>query len=491
MGMKSMSKTQTIGIIGSVLTASLIFGLGFYAHGQQKGPGDNTSMPGMNMPAGSSMPGMNMPAGSSMPGMNMPATGNDASTKPDTAPQADRPPKGFANVVISPEVQQRIGVAVGKVEETPLTMNIRAVGIVRPNETKVEHIHLKTEGWIRNLFVSFTGQKVQAGDPLLSIYSPAFLAAQGEFLAALRSAKASLEASADRQLLAETARQRLELWDIPKDEIDKLEKTGKAIRFLTLRSPISGTVLEKKAFAGLYVNADTELYIVGDLSTVWVQAKVYQYELPHLELGMPATVSFPWPVMQQMVGKIVFIDPVVDEMTRTVQVRIELPNKDGQLKPGMFADVSLSHEMGVGLTVPTSAIIRGGQHDVAFLATPGDKFVPVQVQISPVQFGDRFQILDGLKAGDVVATSANFLIDSESRLQAGGGSMAGMPGMDMSAPGGGDTGKPAAAKDNKNSMDDMPGMDMSSAPKEAAPAAQRKGPAQGANAGAPGKSAKP
>ena len=361
------------------------------------------------------------------PGMTMP--GMEMAKQGDSTPAATTPP-GYSEVSIAEEVQQRIGVTLGSVEQTPLTMVIRTVGIVRPNETTIAHIHLKTEGWVERLFVTFTGQKVKAGDPMLSIYSPAFYAAQREFLAALRTAKSSLDKTSDQQTLVETARRRLELWDIPKDATEALEKTGNATKSLILRSPISGTVLEKKAFEGQYVMPQGEIYVVADLSTVWVQAKIYAYELPHIELGMPASVSFPSLPMRQFTGKVVFVDPVVDEMSRTVQVRVELPNPGGECRPGMFGDILITHAMGSGLTVPTSAVSRTGERDIVFRAVFADRFVPAQVKISPLQFGDRFEILEGLKAGDRVATSANFLIDSESRLLAGGGSMAGMPGMD-------------------------------------------------------------
>lgn len=383
------------------------------------------------------------PPGRTMPGMEMP--------KPADIPTAKgTPPPGYADVAIGQDIQQRIGVALGKVEQMPLTMTIRTVGIVRADETKVAHIHLKTEGWVEKLFVSFTGQKVKAGDPMLSIYSPAFFAAQREFLSALRAAKSSLDRIGDQQIVVDTARQRLELWDVPKDAILALEKTGKPGKSLILRSPISGTVLEKKAFEGQYVMAQAELYVVADLSTVWMQGKIFEYELPHVEIGMPATVSFPSLPLRQFTGKVVFVDPVVDEMTRTVQVRVELSNPDGEFRPGMFGDLLITHAMGSGLTVPTSAIIRTGERDIAFRAVSADRFVPVEVKISPLRFEDRFQILAGLKAGDEVVTSANFLIDSESRLQAGGGSMAGMPGMT-----GGDTGggkKPADPKKDIKKM---------------------------------------
>ena len=362
-----------------------------------------------------------------MPGMKMPRAA-------DTATQGG--PSGFAEIKVTGEVQQRIGVTTGRAEETPLTMKIRAVGIVRPDETKVAHIHLKTEGWVEKLFVAFTGQRLKAGDPMLSIYSPAFYAAQREFLTALRSARSN----PDQQAVAETARQRLELWDVPQDAIEALEKSGKPARSLIMRTPISGTVLEKKTFEGQYAMPQAELYVVADLSTVWMQAKIFEYELPHVELGMPVTVSFPSLPMQKFVGKVVFIDPTVDEMSRSVQVRVELPNPKGEFRPGMFGQILLTHGMGSGLTVPTSAVIRTGERNIAFrVASPG-RFVPVQVTISPLQFEDRFQILDGLMAGDEVVTSANFLIDSESRLEAGGGSMVGMPGMDSGGS------KPPAAK---------------------------------------------
>ncbi|MBI3704153.1 MAG: efflux RND transporter periplasmic adaptor subunit, partial [Rhizobiales bacterium] len=374
-----------------------------------------------------------MPPGKTMPGMEMPKPA-DALTAPGT-------PTGYVEIGTSQEVQQRIGVMLGSAEEAPLIMTVRTVGIVRPNETKVAHIHLKTEGWVEKLFVSFTGQKVKAGDPMLSIYSPAFYAAQREYLSTLRTARLG-----DQQAVAETARQRLTLWDVPQDEIETLEKTGQPNKSLILRSLISGTVLEKKAFEGQYVMPQGELYVVADLSTVWLQAKIFEYELPHINVGMPATVTFPALPMRKFTGKVVFIDPVVDEMSRTVQVRVELPNPDGEFKPGMFGNIVITDAMGIGLTVPTSAVIRTGERDIVFRALSADRFVPVQVKINPLQFGDRFQILDGLKAGDKVVTSANFLIDSESRLQAGGGSMAGMPGM------GGTSGDktPAAKQEDKN-----------------------------------------
>ncbi len=359
----------------------------------------------------------------SMPRMDM------QSQSPDSTQAKPTMPEGYAEVRIAPDVQQRIGVTLGRVERSDLSMTIRAVGIVQPNETKVAHIHVKTEGWVEKLYVSYTGQKVKAGDALLSIYSPTFFAAQREFLSAARAARAGAAQLGDSQALVDTARRRLELWDIPEDEIRALEKSGEPRRTLTLRSPISGTVLEKQAFAGQYVMPQSDLYVVADLSTVWMQARVFQYELPHVAVGMPVTVSIASAGLQPLAGKVVFIDPIVDEMTRSAQVRIELPNPGGQLRPGMYGDVLIAHAMGSGLTVPASAVIRTGERDIAFRVISADRFAPVEVKINPMSFGDRFEVVQGLNAGDRVVTSANFLIDSESRLEAGAGSMAGMPGM--------------------------------------------------------------
>ena len=185
-------------------------------------------------------------------------------------------------------------------------------------------------------------------------------------------------------------------------------------------------MLEKDVFERQYLTPEKQLYVIADLSTVWVQAKVYEYEIPHVELGRTATVTIPSLPDRTFTGKVVFIQPTVDDVTRTVQVRIELPNHEGIFKPGMFAQISIQHPMGDGLLVPTSAILRTGERDIAYRVEPDDHFVPVQVKISPIRFGDRYQVLEGLKEGDRIVTSANFLIDSESRIRSGGNDMPGM-----------------------------------------------------------------
>ena len=328
-----------------------------------------------------------------------------------------------ATVMIPGELQQRIGVRSGRVEMGSLDMSVEAMGIVRPDQTRIARVNIKTEGWVDKLFVNFVGQTVRKGDPLLSIYSPQFVSTQQELLSALH-AERTLGNS--QPSLAEAAQHRLELWDVPADQIDELRKSGKVQKDLVLKSPIAGTVLEQNVYEKQYVTPEKELYVIGNLSTVWVQAQVYEYEIPHVELGRPATVTIPSLSDRQFVGRVVFIQPTVEEATRTVQVRIELPNREGIFKPGMFAQISIAHPMGEGLLVPTSAVLRTGDRDIVYRVEPGDHFVPVAVKISPIQFGDRYQVLKGLKEGEAIVTSANFLIDSESRIQFSRGDAAGM-----------------------------------------------------------------
>ena len=363
-----------------------------------------------------------------MPGMDMPSQGGNTTAKLGVP--------GYAVVVIEPGLQQRMGLSVGKVQREPLRMSVEAVGIVRPDETKTSRIHLRTNGWVEELFVNFSGQQVQKGDRLLAIYSPEFLTAQEEYLVAKGSENLQRLGKPGPSLVR-TSLQKLKLLGVPADEIRQLEQTGESQVNLTLTSPITGTVLEKNVLEGDYITPERELYVLSDLSKIWVQAKVYQYELPHVELGTAATVTVPGMPEQKFSGKVVFVQPIVEKATRTVQVRIELPNPQGLLKPDMFVHVQIEHPMGEGLLVPASAVIRTGERQIAFRAQSGNRFVPVEVEISNMKFDEeRYHVLQGLEAGDHVVTSANFLIDSESRLRhGGGGMMPGMAGMEMDMPG--------------------------------------------------------
>ena len=407
------------------------------------GNGDKMGgMPGMEMGSGTRGAG----GSGTRHGAKRGARGKkeDSSVAKEKHDEAEVP--GHATVVISGQLRQRIGVTVGQVERKRMNMSVRTVGIVQPDETRVAKVHLKTEGWVDKLFVNYTGQKVAEGDPLLAIYSPQFLTAQQEYLTSRKGRDTPL---------ADIALRKLELLDVPASEIEDLEKTGKPHKDITLRSPISGTVLKRDAFEDQYITAEKELYQIADLSTVWVQAKIYEYELPHVQLDQPATVTVEALPDEELSGKVVFIQPTVEESTRTVQVRVELSNEEGLLRPGMFAEIRIDHDMGEGLLVPEEAVIRTGEHTYAFRADEGDRFTPVELTISPLRFEEQYQVLGGLSDGDRVVTSANFLVDSESRLRFGGG-MGGMAGMDM----GGVKMEGAGKKGGDMEGMDMKGMDM-------------------------------
>jgi Cu(I)/Ag(I) efflux system membrane fusion protein len=325
------------------------------------------------------------------------------------------PTPGYSVVQLSPERQQRIGVRTGKVTRGRLLMSIRAVGIIEPDQTRLARVHTRISGWVTKVHVNFVGQNVKKGDQLLEIYSPELLATQEEYLLARES---------DRGSLADSARRRLELWGVPAEEVRRLETTRKAQEALTLPSPISGRVLERNVLEGTYVEPATELYRIADLAVVWLQAKIYEYELPHVEIGQPVRIVLASQPDREIEGKVAFVEPVLQETTRTVKVRVTIDNPKDQFKPGMYADVVIGHDMGTGLLVPESAVLRTGVRDLAFRVLPGDRFEPVEVKLG-APFNEQFQVLAGLSEGDTIVTSAGFLIDAESRLKSATAAMSG------------------------------------------------------------------
>jgi Cu(I)/Ag(I) efflux system membrane fusion protein len=221
------------------------------------------------------------------------------------------------------------------------------------------------------------------------------------------------------------ARRRLELWGVPADEIRELEKSRKARETLTLPAPISGRVLERNVLEGARVEPEMELYRIADLSVVWLQAKIYEYELPHIEIGQPVGIILASQPDKETKGKVSFVEPVLQETTRTVKVRVTIDNPKDKFKPGMYADLVIAHDMGEGLLVPESALLRTGVRNLAFRVLPGNRFEPVEVTLGPYQFNERFQVSTGLSEGDEIVTSAGFLIDAESRLKSATAAMTG------------------------------------------------------------------
>jgi membrane fusion protein, copper/silver efflux system len=311
-------------------------------------------------------------------------------------------------IEISPDRQQKIGVATAVAERRRLGGTIRTSGRVVADETRLARVTTKFDGTIERLYADFTGKTVRRGQPLFTVYSPDLLAAQEEYLLAIR-------AGAQLPGLAEAARQRLRLWDVTDGELRQLERSGAPKRSVTIVSPASGIVTAKTAVAGARVMAGQPLFDIADLSHVWVLADIYESELPSIRAGSRADVTIASLPGRTFLGQVTFIAPLVDEMTRTVKVRIEIENRTGELKPDMYADVSIESPPHDAVVVPDDAVLQTGTRSIVFIASDG-RFEPREVQTGRKAEG-LFEIVHGLAGGERVVTQANFLIDSESRLR--------------------------------------------------------------------------
>ena len=337
-------------------------------------------------------------------------------------------------VNVSPERQQLVGIRTASAEIRPMVKKIRTVGIVTYDETRVAQVFSKVEGWIDKLTVNYTGKLVQKGQPLFTLYSPELVSTQEEYLLALK-AKQTLGSSSIKEIslgsdsLLESAHRRLSLWDISEQQIMDLEKTGKPKTTLTFYSPISGFVLKKDAFQGMRVMPDKELYTIADLSTVWVNADIYEYELADIHVGQKATINLSYFPARKFVGKVSWISPVLDEKTRTTKVRLEFANRDFILKPEMYANAEIEIDAGRKLAVPDEAVLDSGLRKIVFLDKGQGRFEPAEVKIGN-KFDGYYEVLAGLSPGERILASASFLLDSESRLKEAMGAIAGMPGMD-------------------------------------------------------------
>ncbi|NWJ42235.1 MAG: efflux RND transporter periplasmic adaptor subunit [Geothrix sp.] len=327
--------------------------------------------------------------------------------------------EGHAAITIDPERQQLIGLRTEKVAEGMVSGELRALGRVVVDETRVRKVTVKVEGFVEKLFVDFVGKPVAKGQPLFSLYSPEFVSAQREYLLALQTQKSlaggSLQGSGGE--LLESAKRRLGLWDVPKEAIDHLEKTGEVQKALTLRSPISGVVTVKNVMEGARITPADILFEITDLSRVWVQVDVYEAELGRAKVGMPADLMVEASPGKTFRGRIVFVDPVMDPKTRTARARVEFANPRGELKPEMFGDVLLKGQGRKGMIIPLDAVLDAGTTKVVFVALGGGRFEPREVTTGTM-VGEKVEIRSGLKVGEEVVVRANFLVDSESRLKA-------------------------------------------------------------------------
>lgn len=344
---------------------------------------------------------------------------------------------GPNQVRLSPEAARRIGVTYAAVTRSAIAREIRAVAQVSYDETRVTTITTRADGWIERLFLNSTGQPVSRGDPLFTFYSPMIVTAEQDLVLARRLAAGVEAGTQDARegaaTLAASARRRLENWDVPEDEIARVEATGEVGRTVTMRSPVSGIVLEKPVLQGQRIMAGEVAYRIADLSTVWIEGQVFEQDLAAVEAGQPVTAEFQALPGTVRTGKISYIAPMLGTETRTATVRVVLSNPGRILKPGMYATIRFRAPASPVLNVPRSAVLVTGTRALAFLKRGDGSFVPRELTLGRTS-DDRVEIRSGLAEGDSVVASATFLVDAESNLGTIMGGMGDMPGMDIGSP---------------------------------------------------------
>ena len=330
---------------------------------------------------------------------------------------------GAGEVRVSPNIVQSIGVRTARVERRDLSRRVRAVGRVDYDERLVDHVHTKIQGWVERLYVEYEGEMVKRGQPLLEIYSPELVSTQEEFLLAARYRDMTSESpfpdvSEGGSALFDATRRRLELWDIPERDVDRLLATGEVRKSLTLYAPSSGVVTHMMVRKGMEVSPNANLYTIADLSRVWLYADVYEYELPWIKTGQKGSVELSYLPGQSFQGTVTYVYPFLDPKTRTARVRLELPNEDLTLKPDMFANVTIETEVHRNvLAIPDEAVIRSGQRNLVIVVLGEGRFEPRDVEVG-IDSGDGWlEVRSGLRDGEEVVTSGQFLIDSESKLR--------------------------------------------------------------------------
>lgn len=325
------------------------------------------------------------------------------------------------DIVIPTNRLQTIGVRVDTVEYRRLDKAIRTVGRVDYDERLLTTISTKVSGWIEKLYIDYTGKFVGNGDALYEIYSPEVVSSEEEYLSAVRglSRDSSARSESFQQgvtALLQSTRDRLRLWDVPDVHIQELESTGLITKTMVIHSPTRGFVMMKNILEGDYIRPGHKLFMIGDLSNVWVYADIYEYEIPLIKLGQPAELTLSYYPGEMFRGKVAFIYPYLEEKTRTIKIRFEFPNPAWKLKPGMYANVNLFVLVSSkGLAVPQDAVLDTGERQIVFVKKGEGVFEPRDVKLG-IKAEGFYEVLDGLSPGEVVVTSANFLIDSESRL---------------------------------------------------------------------------
>jgi RND family efflux transporter MFP subunit len=357
-----------------------------------------------------------------------------------------------AYAMVTPARQQLIGVTTALVGMQPLQTVIRAVGRVAYDEQRLTHVNLRISGWVEDLFVNYTGQLVRKGEPLFTLYSQELVSAQEEYLLAV-NAKDRIQNSPLREVrhqtrqMVQSARDRLRLWTLTDDQIDELARRGKPQTYVTISSPVTGYVIDKKVFQGTLVKPEMTLYAIADLSTVWVQAEVFEYEMPFVQVGQKGILTLAAYPGETFQGDITFIYPYLNQEARTNKVRLVFKNPKLRLKPDMYGTVQIQVNRGRTLVVPEEAVLDSGTRQVVYVVRGEGMFEPRQVTLGP-KVGTYYEVVEGLAQDERIATSGTFLLDSESKLMASSNMMGalGMGGIKMEQAQMGEM--------------DMPGMDM-------------------------------
>jgi len=363
-----------------------------------------------------------MPADADASAMNSSPDANR--NDPQSQASADTEPS-LAPIQLTPQRMQSIGVTFGTAQMRAVSNDIRVTGNVDVDERRLATVQVRFPGWIRKVFVDATYDYVRKGQPLFTVYSPDLVTTEQEYLLARKNQQELQHSSVSdvaigAQTLVGAAKERLQQWEVPPTEIAKLESTGKVIPEITINSPVSGYVTERNALPNMHVQPESKLYSLADLSTVWVYAQVFQTDIGRIKPGNPAIVTVDAYPGKTFTGRVDSILPQVDMNTRTVRVRLVFANPGLLLKPGMFVNVILKSPAGKSLTIPAPSIFHSGTRNLVFINKGGGNFEPREVELGS-RVGDDSVVLKGLKEGESLVTSANFLIDSEAQLQAAAG----------------------------------------------------------------------
>ena len=366
----------------------------------------------------------------------MPSAPSDTASSPEAThsePQMSEP--ALAPVTLTPQRMQSIGVKTGTVEYRQVHDEIQTTGSVEVDETRLAEVQVRFAGWIQKVYVDSTFRQVRKGQPLLTIYSPELVRTENEYLLAKQNRELLAQSTvpgvaSGAGTLVSSAMERLKQWGIPEHDIQELEDTGQVKHDLEIDSPASGFIVERNALPTMYVQPGTKLYSIADLSTVWVYAQLFQNDIGRVKVGDSAVITVDSYPGRTFPGRVSFISPQLDQTTRTAKVRLEIRNPDMKLSLGMFVNVKVDLALGRRLVIPATGVYQSGTRQIAFVvATEGHgdgHFEPREIEVG-ARAGDDFVVIKGLKAGERVATSANFLLDSESQLQTAMGSFASPP----------------------------------------------------------------